>query len=162
VTAAARLSSSLLLLGGALGAGLAVLGVAVVVVGPPHDALADTPANAIALFRHNLPIDLWPLALVWLGWPAIPVARSVGDALVTGQLVWHGALLGSALAQQPALWRYLPHLPFEYTALALPTAAWWHARRTAKPAATTMLTLTLTVIGLLAAAAILETYLVPA
>lgn len=161
MSAAARFSATVLLLGAALGVALAALRAAVITVGTPHDALAATPSTTAGLFWHNLPVVAWPLALFWLGWTAIPVARAVGDALISGQLLWHGVLLGNALAQEPGLWRYLPHLPLELTALAIPAAAWFHARRTGTPATKTLATLTATVVALLMAAAILESYLVP-
>jgi hypothetical protein len=162
VTAALRWSAAALALGAALGCLLALAGIDLVRIGTPRDALADTPAVAVTLVHHNLPVTMWPLALVGLGWPAIPFARAVGDALVAGQLLWHGAMVASALVQQPVMWRYLPHLPLEYTALAIPAAAWLRARRERPaPNAGELLGLVGAVVALLVGAAILETYLVP-
>lgn len=115
----------------------------------------------LALVRHNAVVALWPLALVWLGWPAIPVARTIGDALAAGQVLLHGALLGSALAQQPGLWRFLPHLPFELAALALPVAAWIAARHSGDVNPIRLAGTVVAVLALVLAAAVLETYLVP-
>jgi hypothetical protein len=143
------------------GAVLAAVGVEIIVVGAPHDALTAAPATVLALVRHNAVVALWPLALVWLGWPAIPVARTTGDALAAGQVLLHGAVLGSALAQQPGLWRYLPHLPFEFAALALPVAAWITARRSGEVNPTRLAGTVAAVLALVLAAAVLESYLVP-
>ena len=143
------------------GAVLAGVGVEVIVVGAPHDALTGAPATVLGLVRHNAVVALWPLALVWLGWPAIPVARTIGDALAAGQVLVHGAILGSALAQQPGLWRYLPHLPFELAALALPIAAWSAARRTGEVKPTRLAGIAVAVLALVLVAAVLESYLVP-
>jgi hypothetical protein len=155
------------LTGGALfaaalvGALLEAAGVGGITVPAPRDALAARPGTALTLFAHNAGVALWPLALVALGWPALAWVRGVGDALVAGQLVGHGALLGSALAQQPELWRYLPHLPFELLALALPAAAWITARTSTRRPPTELVGVAAAVLGLLALAALLETYAVP-
>lgn len=95
----------------------------------PDDALAASAATALELLAHNAPVALWPLALVAVGWPDIPVVRIAGDALVAGQLLAHGLVVGDALAQHPQLWRFLPHLPLEWLALATPAAGWLLARR---------------------------------
>jgi hypothetical protein len=115
----------------------------------------------VELVAHNLPVAVWLLALVALGWPALPGARRVGDALVVGQLLGHGALVGNALAQHPGLWRYLPHLPLEWLALATPVAVWARARAGRRIGAVAAGLAALRVAGLLGLAAIVETYLVP-
>jgi hypothetical protein len=136
-------------------------GLRLVDAGMSRDALVARPRTVIELVAHNAPVAVWPLALVALGWPALPGARRVGDALVAGQLLGHGAIIGSALAQHPGLWRYLPHLPLEWLALALPVAAWAQARA-GRPAGAVLIGLVaLRVTALLALAAIVETYLVP-
>jgi len=127
----------------------------------PHDALDATLTTATELFAHNAIVALWPLALVAIGWPSLPVVRRLGDALVAAQLLGHGLLVGGALASHPAMWRYLPHLPAEWLALAIPTGSWATActRPPGEPVhlgAAALLTLTA-----LVAAALLETYLVP-
>lgn len=145
----------------AAGAALAALGIDVIAVGEPHDALANTAGTVAMLARHNAAVVLWPLALVALGWPAIPVARSIGDALVAGQLLTHGAVLGSALVQQPGLWRYLTHLPLEFAALAVPAAVWIAARQGTSMTRTALAGTAAVVLALVVAAAACETYLVP-
>src|SRR3954465_11657512 len=83
------------------GAALAAVGVRVLVVGPPRRSLVAEPATVLELLRHNSAAALWPLALIALGWPALRGVRRVGDALIAGQLLTHGALVGSALDQHP-------------------------------------------------------------
>jgi hypothetical protein len=144
-----------------LGALLAQAGVRVITAPAPRDVLAATPRTVFELVAHNLPVALWPLALIALGWPALPGARRVGDALVAGQLLGHGAIAGNALAQQPGLWRYLPHLPVEWLALALPVAAWAQARAGRSFGAVGVVRVSGRVVALLVLAAIVETYLVP-
>lgn len=126
--------------------------------GTPRDALPATVDIAVDLAAHNALVALWPIALVAVGWPAIPIVRSVGDVLVAGQLAGHGLLVGSALGAHPDLWRYLPHLPVEWLALAVPAAAWIIARRDEPVHVVKTVLLTgLLVVG----AALVETYAVP-
>ena len=54
------------------------------------------------LVEHNALVALWPLALVALGWPELPGARTAGDLLIAAQLLAHGLLVGTALGQHPA------------------------------------------------------------
>jgi hypothetical protein len=148
-----------------LGAGLALVGVRVLSAGVPHDALAARTSTALGLLAHNTPVALWPLGLSALGWHALAVTRTAGDVLISGQLVAHGLIVGSALGQHPAVWRYLPHLPLEWLALALPAGAWLTARaRPGGPTAARFVGLALIAASCLAAlagAALMETYLVP-
>lgn len=124
----------------------------------PHDALPARPDVAVDLLAHNAPVALWPLALAALGWATIPVARRVGDALIATHLLAHAALVGGALGAQPATWRYLPHLPLEWLALALPATAWLAARRGRPPHLVVSASGTVASLGL---AALLETYATP-
>jgi hypothetical protein len=149
-----------------LGAALALVGLRVLSAGVPHDALAARTSTALALLAHNAPVALWPLALTVLGWHALPLVRTAGDVLITGQLVAHGLIVGSALGQHPAVWRYLPHLPLEWLALALPAGAWLTAR-TLPPGGPTapryvgLALIAASCLAALAGAALMETYLVP-
>lgn len=127
----------------------------------PHDALPATAATFTELIAHNAPVALWPLALVLIGWPALRGVRLLGDALVAAQLLGHGLLVGVALASYADLWRYLPHLPLEWLALALPAATWLDARRrNSQPALPVGIAATACAAAMIGAAA-LETYLVP-
>jgi hypothetical protein len=160
--AAVTLAVAALIAAAAAGALLAAAGLSLVNAPVPRDALPATPRTAAELLVHNARVVLWPLALVWLDWPRHRLTRCAGDALAAGQLAGHGALVGAALAQQPELWRYLPHLPVEWLAIALPAAAWFSARaRRDRPAGRVMLGLAAAVMALLVVAAILETYAVP-
>jgi hypothetical protein len=160
-----RLGASGRVLAMALAAGAGALaervGLRLITTPAPRDALAATPRTVLELVAHNLPVALWPVALIFLGWPALPVVRRVGDALVAGQLLGHGALVGNAVAQHPGLWRYLPHLPLEWLALALPAALWAQARAGTTIRAAAIALVGLRVMLLLWLAAIAETYLVP-
>ena len=161
MTAALRIAVLGLAAAAVAGAALARAGVEIVAVGEPYDALQNTAETVAMLARHNTAVMLWPVALVALGWAAIPVARHVGDALIAGQLLAHGAVLGSALAQQPGLWRYLTHLPLELAALIVPAAAWIAARRGTPITRTGLAGIAGVVVALVVAAAACETYLVP-
>jgi hypothetical protein len=161
MTASLRIALLGLAVAAAAGAALAVAGIDVIAVGEPHDALANSAGTVAALVRHNAAAVLWPLALVALRWPAIPGAQVVGDALVAGQLLAHGAVLGSAVTQQPGLWRYLTHLPLELVALVVPVAAWIAARRGAGVTTRGLVGIAAVVLALVVVAAACETYLVP-
>jgi hypothetical protein len=150
-----------MLLAAGAGAGLAAVGVPVVSAPAPRDALHADLLTVVLLVGHNEPVALWPLALVALGWPRIRYVRVLGDALMIGQLAGHGALVGSAPAQHPELWRYLPHLPAEWLALALPVAAWAQARAGRCFGAAGVVAVAGRVVVLLVLAAVAETYLVP-
>lgn len=145
------------------GTGLALAGVHLITVPAPRDALEPNLATAMELFAHNALVALWPLALTALGWHGLTGIRLVGDALLAAQLVAHGLLVGSALGQHPETWRYLPHLPLEWLAIATPAAAWLTARRgrPARPAATTLAAGAGACVAALLGAAPIETYLVP-
>jgi hypothetical protein len=62
---------------------------------------------------------------------------------------------------QPETWRYLPHLPLEWLALAIPAAAWRTARGQARPGRLQLVGVAGCCVVVLAGAAVLETYLVP-
>jgi hypothetical protein len=115
------------------GAALALAGAPLMRATAPHDALRAEMSTTLELLAHNAPVALWPLALVALGWPALAGARWLGDLMIAAQLLGHGLLVGAQLAQEPDTWRYLPHLPLEWLALAIPVAAWQHARTTPAP-----------------------------
>ena len=147
------------------GAALAGVGAELQHVAPPRPALEPTLSTLGELLAHNALVALWPLALIALGWPGLAGARRVADALVAAQLLAHGLLVGSALGQHPQLWRYLPHLPLEWLAIAIPAAAWLTARR-ARPARpgwppAGVVAIATGALAALAGAAAIETYLTP-
>lgn len=145
----------------ALGAASAAAGIDALRTPPPYDALDTTPATAMSLLGHNALIALWPVALIALGWPSLPGVRWVGDALVAAELLLQGLVVGGALASDPAMWRYLPHLPVEWLALAIPAAAWMNAR--IRPAAQRreLAAASAATLAALTAAAVIETCAVP-
>lgn len=143
-----------------LSAGAASGGIALFEAGTPRDALDASAGTALSLIANNALVVLWPFALIALSWPAIPGARFAGDALVAAQLLMHGLTVGGAIGQRPELWRYLPHLPLEWLALALPATAWTLARRNALPVLTLYRLATVSLAALVVSAA-LETWAVP-
>lgn len=161
MTGAIRASYGVLWIVTALAASVAALtGAAIWSVGAPRDALPATTATALELLAANAPVALWPVAFAVLRWHVIPVARGVADALIAGNVALNGLLVGGAIGQRPELWRYLPHLPFEWLALSLPVAAWWLARR-GDLTARGLARLTAATIAALVLAAGLETWAVP-
>jgi len=147
------------------GAALALAGIHIIAAPAPRDALEPTLGTAVGLGAHNALVVLWPLALVLLGWPALIGVRRVGDGLIAAQLLAHGLFVGTALGQHPDTWRYLPHLPLEWLAIATPTAAWLTARtpHPGCPIGTSLAVLRLAAacVAVLLGAAAIETYLVP-
>jgi hypothetical protein len=148
-------------------AALALAGAGLYLVDSPQHALRPTLATLGELLEHNTLIALWPLALVALGWPQLRGARHAGDLLIAGQLLAHGLLVGTALGQHPQLWRFLPHLPLEWLALAIPAGAWLTARTSHDPpsrqseAGRRLPLVAGAALGALLGAAAIETYLAP-
>ena len=87
---------------------------------------ADRRHGRRAARSTTLLVALWPLALVRLRLAGDPgVARIVGDALDRRAARSRTECSSAdAVGQRPDLWRYLPHLPFEWLGLALPVAGW--------------------------------------
>jgi len=130
--------------------------------GAPRDALPARPETLVELLAANVPVALWPLALVALGWPAMTGVRVAGDLLIAAQLLGHGLLVGAALATHPSLWRFLPHLPLEWAALAVPAGTWLAARlRPGRTDHRELMQAGLLTGALLIVAAAVETYAVP-
>jgi hypothetical protein len=126
----------------------------------PHDALEAQPETVLALVAHNAPIVAWPFAVVAVGWHGLSGVRVVGDLLVAGQVVSHGAIVGAAIGEHPELWRYLPHLPLEWAAISASAAAWLHARKSSAVRGEVLRLVAATAVAVLSAA-VVETYLVP-
>jgi len=161
VSAAVRISYGTLWVVTIVAAAAALLtGLAIIEVGPPYDALDASIATAANLLAHNALVALWPLGLTAQRWAETPGSRTVADVVVAGQIVMHGLVVGGAIGQQPELWRYLPHLPFEWLGLALPAAGWLLARDGALTRRT-LAGLAATTIAALFVAAVLETWAVP-
>ena len=128
----------------------------------PHDAIEESPRAVATLFAHNAAVAWIPLGLAALGWDRARGLQLAGDAVVLASLIANGGVVGYALARVgPELAAYLPHLPVEWTALALPAGAWLSIRR-GYPDRRALL---LQALGLSAAAllvaAVLEVYAAP-
>ena len=130
----------------------------------PRDAIDDSPA-AVALAprpqRRRRRGSRSRLAA--LGWDRSAGLALAGDLVVAASLIANGAVVGWALARTGLeLAAYLPHLPFEWAALAIPAGAWLCLRRGAPPIAAALLlrALGLTAVALLVAA-LLEVYAAP-
>jgi hypothetical protein len=159
VTTVARAYGSLWAMTGLAAVTARLSGVALVHVGTPRDTLEPSITTALNLAVHNTQVALWPLALAALRWGERPRTRWLGDALVGGQLLVHGSVVGGALGEQPDLWRYLPHLPCEWWGIAVPVAGWSQARKSATPPRLALL-VAVSCLALVVAAA-LETWAVP-
>ncbi len=157
---ATGLAACALLLAAALGA-LAALGLGVSHT-EPHDAIKDSPGAVASLFAHNAAVAWIPLALAAIGWDRTPGLQLTGDLVVGASLIANGAVVGYAIARTgPELAAYLPHLPFEWSAIALPAGAWLCLRRGYPDRRALLLqTLGLSAASLLVAA-LLEVYAVP-
>jgi hypothetical protein len=161
------MTSTLLRTYGALGvltavaAAAAAAGVTTMAAVPaPHDALTASLATAAGLLSHNAAVALWPLALVTLGWPGIPGIRQLGDVLIAAQLLAHGLAVGGVMGVRPEVWRYLPHLPFEWLGLCAPAAGWALARGGAHRPGDGLKLASVSITALVVAAAV-ETWTVP-
>ena len=114
---------------GALASSALICGLASLALGvshaAPHDAISDSPAAVGSLFLHNAWVAGIPLGLAALGWDRTAGLSRVGDAVVLASLAVNGGIVGYAAARSGAeLARYLPHLPFEWGAIALGAGAW--------------------------------------
>lgn len=82
----------------------------------------------VALVMHNAGIACWPLLLGSLISPRGRFA-ALGDITVAASLALNALLVGVALgAYGQTIVPYLPHLPFEWAALALGSSGWWTQR----------------------------------
>jgi hypothetical protein len=128
----------------------------------PHDAIDDSPGAVAALFAHNAAVAWIPLGLAGLGWDRARGLQLTGDAVVLASLIANGGVVGYALARVgPELAAYLPHLPLEWAAIAVPAGAWRCLRRGYPgPRALLLQTLGLSATALVLAA-VIEVYAVP-
>ena len=129
----------------------------------PRDAISDSPAAVLSLLAHNAGVVGIPLALSALGWDRSAGLASVGDLLIAASLIANGGIVGWVAAHTGLqLAAYLPHLPFEWAALAIAAGAWLCLRRSAPRDRRVLL---LRALGLTASAlliaALLEVYAAP-
>lgn len=129
---AARVAALWALTGALTGLGV-LLGVLVPSSAPggtPHATLTGTPDEALSIFVHNMRVLAAPLILAAARWGTGRATRLLGDVLVTATLLASPLLVGAALGRHGTeLVPYLPHLPLEWGALSVATAAWLAARR---------------------------------
>jgi hypothetical protein len=91
----------------------------------PRDALHGSLGEIASLAAHNAGVALLPLGLLAIGWDQLRGVDHAGDALVAGMIIANGVSIGLGFARAGLeLFAYLPHLPLEWAALALPAGAW--------------------------------------
>lgn len=119
-------------------------------------------ALIVTRFAGNVRIALLPLLLTAIGAWRRPVSRTVADIVVAGTLALNAMLVGAALGVHGTrLMPFLPHLPIEWTALAVCGAPWLLARHGAPVRTDDMAVAAAAGVLLLGAAAIVETLLTP-
>jgi hypothetical protein len=118
-----------------------------------------TPGEAIGIAVHNG----WMAALALISAAIVPrvdaPARAFLDASLAMLLIVNATVVGITVGAYGgrAFTTLAPHAPIEFAALALGGGAYMHARKQAVPVATLAVTALLSA-SLLAAAALLETY----
>jgi hypothetical protein len=149
-------------------AGLTGLGIALGAIAPglasnthPHPTLTGTAGEAVSILINNLRVLAAPFALWAFGFSSARLTRQLGDLLVFGLAALNTLDVGVELERWGLqLVPYVPQLPLEWAALVVAIFAWLTAR-TQDASPRHMLILAATVIALLAAAAIVETWCVP-
>jgi hypothetical protein len=127
----------------------------------PSQTPSPALSHVLSLAVHNLPIAAWPLLLGVVGAHHSRTGRLVADSLLAGCLAVNVLPVGAALgAYGPELFPYVPHLPFEWAALAAGASAWLLERHRTLTVHEGLALLALTSCMLLSAA-VLETYAVP-
>jgi hypothetical protein len=123
-------------------------------------ASAPSAARMLSVGATNAFAAGWPLLLALLDGPQRAV-RAVHRALIAGWLAVNVIPVGAAIgAYGTRILPYLPHLPLEWTAVALALAGYLHARGRQAPGQA-LLAPALTLVVVLIAAAALETYATP-
>ncbi len=123
---------------------------------PPADLV-----HVLALGAHNISILTWPLLLGVIGAHRNRLATHIADGLLSVSVAINTLQVGIALgAYGTRLLAYLPHLPFEWAALALGASSWVLQRRRALTLAEGVGVLALTA-SIVLCSAILETVVVP-
>lgn len=119
-------------------------------------------ALIITRFAGNVRVALLPLLLTAIGAWRRPVPRTVSDIVVAGTLTLNAMLVGAALGVHGTrLMPFLPHLPLEWTALAVCGAPWLLARHGSPVRTDDLVVAAAAGVLLLGAAAVVETFLTP-
>jgi len=125
----------------------------------PHST--PTIHDALMTWLHNVRVGGWPLLLAALGLHRHRWQRRLGDVLLATSLIANGTLVGAAIAAgHERILPYLPHLPFEWAALALSATGWYQTSR-GRLTHHQLVRLVVACLTTLLAAAIMETYCVP-
>jgi hypothetical protein len=123
-------------------------------------ASAPSATRMLSVALTNAFAAGWPLLLALLDGPQRAI-RVVHRALIAGWLAVNVIPVGAAIgAYGTRILPYLPHLPLEWTAIALALAGYLHARGRQAPGRA-LLAPALALAVLLIAAAALETYATP-
>lgn len=126
-----------------------------------HPHSTPSAGAALATWAHNMRIAGWPLLAIALRMHRQRWRRQLGDVFFAASLAANSVLVGAAIAAGGReLLPYLPHLPFEWAAMALSATGWLIASRTPMPQRQ-LAALAIVFAVLLGVAAVLETYCVP-
>ncbi len=124
----------------------------------PQPTLAGTPVEVVDILLANLAVLVVPLLFTGAAAGRPGPWRVAGDLVTAGIVAVNSLSVGAALALHGAdLFRYLPHLPVEGTALALAGSTWISQRRHRHPLGRVLLV----VVVLAAIAAVVEVYATP-
>jgi hypothetical protein len=118
-------------------------------------------AGVVAIAASNALHCGWPLALGALGVTRRRVARALGDVAVGANVLACAVMVGGALGGYGLrVVAFLPHLPLEWAGVAVGIAAWTVERRRSLRRYERVISIS-TLVGLLAAAALVEVCATP-
>jgi len=113
-----------------LGAGAELVDAHLFASTPPHPTLTPSVGAIAGIFATNVRVLATPFLLIGFAFATGRRAVVIGDVIVAGILLANTLHVGLALGRwQGRLVPYLPHLPLEYLAAAVASAAWLNARR---------------------------------
>jgi hypothetical protein len=122
---------------------------------------APNVGRIVGLAAHNVPLAAWPIVLGVVGAHRSRVGVRAADCVLATWLAVNMLPVGWAVgAYGPPILAYVPHLPFEWAALALGASGWLLQRRRALTL-TQGLTLLALTSALVLCAATVETLAVP-
>jgi hypothetical protein len=127
----------------------------------PQATLHPSVSVVVGIASTNARTVVAPFLLVALGWQKHRVSRRLGDGLIVAIALLNGVSVGLEIGRwQLTLLPYIPQLPIEWTALAVSTAVWLHAR-THSPAPVSTIRLAALALALTIAAASVEVLATP-